>query len=78
MAIAVGCGTAEYNIGTGHDYSVPYMVNSFIKVNGVDVPHSIKPRRAREIVACYYDTAKTKAELGWEAKYGIDEMVRDL
>ena len=76
-AIAAGCGTAVYNMGTGHGYSVLDMVNSFVKVNGVDVPYSIKPRRAGDIATCYCNPAKAKAELGWEAQYGIDEMVRD-
>ena len=66
-----------YNIGTGHGYSVLDMVNAFIRVNGVDVLYSIKPRRAGDIATCYCNPAKAKAELGWEAKYGIDEMVRD-
>ena len=66
-----------YNIGTGHGYSVLDMVKAFERVNGVNVPYSIKPRRAGDIATCYCDPSKAKAELGWEAKYGIDEMVRD-
>ena len=70
-------GLNIYNIGTGHGYSVLDMVKSFVRVNGVDVPYSIKPRRAGDIATCYCNPAKAKAELGWEAKYGIDDMVRD-
>ena len=66
-----------YNIGTGHGYSVLDMVKAFVRVNGVDVPYSIKPRRAGDIATCYCNPSKAKEELGWEAKYGIDEMVRD-
>ena len=66
-----------YNIGTGHGYSVLDMVNAFVRVNGVPVPYSIKPRRPGDIATCYCNPAKAKAELGWEAQYGIDEMVRD-
>ena len=66
-----------YNIGTGHGYSVLDMVNAFIKVNGVDVPYSIKPRRAGDIATCYCNPEKAKDELGWQAKYGIEDMVRD-
>lgn len=69
--------TFIYNIGTGHGYSVLDMVNAFVKVNGVDVPYSIKPRRAGDIATCYCNPTKAKAELGWESKYGIEEMVRD-
>lgn len=67
-------------MGTGHGYSVLDMVNAFVNVNGVygvSVPYSIKPRRAGDIATCYCNPAKAKAELGWEAKFGIDEMVRD-
>ena len=69
--------TFIYNIGTGNGYSVLDMVNAFVKVNGVPVPYSIKPRRAGDIATCYCDPSKAKAELGWQAQYGIDEMVRD-
>ncbi|HCK23945.1 MAG TPA: UDP-glucose 4-epimerase GalE [Bacteroides graminisolvens] len=76
-AIERKCGLGIYNMGTGHGYSVLDMVNAFIKVNGVDVPYSIKPRRAGDIATCYCNPNKAKKELGWEAKYGIEEMVRD-
>ena len=69
--------TFIYNIGTGHGYSVLDMVNAFVRVNNVPVPYSIKPRRAGDIATCYCNPAKAKAELGWEARYGIEEMVRD-
>ena len=76
-AIQSNCGTSIYNMGTGNGYSVLDMVNAFVKVNGVEVPYSIKPRRAGDIATCYCNPAKAKAELGWEAKFGIEEMVRD-
>lgn len=69
--------TFIYNIGTGHGYSVLDMVKAFVRVNGVDVPYSIKPRRAGDIATCYCNPAKAKAELSWVAKYGIEDMVRD-
>lgn len=69
--------THIYNVGTGNGYSVLDMVKAFIRVNGVDVPYSIKPRRVGDIATCYCNPAKAKAEIGWEAKYDIDDMVRD-
>ena len=33
--------------------------------------------RDSDIAECYADPAKAKAELGWEAKRGIDEMCAD-
>ena len=76
-AINNKCGLAIYNLGTGHGYSVLDVVNAFMKVNGVKVPYVIKPRRPGDIATCYCNPAKAKAELGWEAKYGIEEMCRD-
>ena len=66
-----------YNIGTGNGYSVLDMVNAFIRVNGVDVPYRIKPRRPGDIATCYADASLAKKELGWEAQYGIKEMCED-
>lgn len=76
-AISRGCGLEVYNLGTGHGYSVLDMVRAFVKVNGVEVPYSIKPRRAGDIATCYSNPAKAEQELGWKAQYGIEDMVRD-
>ena len=77
LEVSKSRGLYIYNIGTGHGYSVLDMVKAFIRVNGVDVPYSIKPRRAGDIATCYCNPAKAAAELGWKAQYGIDDMVRD-
>lgn len=76
-AVEKSCGLAIYNLGTGHGYSVLDVVHAFEEANGLKVPYSIKPRRAGDIATCYSDPAKAKAELGWEAQYGIFEMCRD-
>ena len=77
QAIERKCGLAVYNLGTGHGYSVLDVVKAFIRVNGVDIPYSIKPRRAGDIATCYSDPSKAERELGWKARYGLDEMCRD-
>ena len=76
-AVKINCGIAIYNMGTGTGYSVLDMVKAFEIANGVSVPYAIKPRRAGDIATCYCNPAKAKAELGWEAKYSIEDMVRD-
>lgn len=76
-AIDKKCGLEIYNLGTGHGYSVLDVVNAFEKVNGLKVPYLIKPRRPGDIATCYCDPAKAKAELGWEAQYGIEDMCLD-
>lgn len=70
-------GLAIFNLGTGHGYSVLDVVKAFESANGLKVPYSIKPRRPGDIATCYCNPAKAKAELGWEAQYGIEDMCRD-
>ena len=70
-------GVKIYNLGTGKGYSVLDVVKAFSKACGHDVPYEIKPRRAGDITTCYSDASLAKKELGWEAKYDIDEMCED-
>ena len=70
-------GVSIYNLGTGHGYSVLDVVKAYSKACGKEIPYEIKPRRAGDIATCYSDPSKAKRELGWEAKYGIEEMCRD-
>ena len=67
-------GVLIYNLGTGKGYSVLDVVHAFEKACGKEIPYTIKPRRPGDIATCYADPAKAKAELGWEAQSGIDEM----
>lgn len=70
-------GVSIYNLGTGNGYSVLQVVAAFEKACGHAIPYQIKPRRAGDIATCYCDPSKAKAELGWSAEYGIDEMCAD-
>ena len=62
------------NLGTGHGYSVLDVIKAYSKACGKELPYVIDPRRPGDIAECYADPAKAKAELGWEAQYGIEEM----
>lgn len=70
-------GADAYNLGTGNGYSVLELVNAFKKVNGVDVKYKIAARRPGDIAECYADPQKAKELLGWEAKFGVEQMCKD-
>ena len=70
-------GTEVFNLGTGIGYSVMDTVNTFMKVNHVDVPYQIVGRRAGDIATCYADPAKSKEVLGWTAQETLADMCRD-
>ena len=70
-------GVEVYNLGTGNGYSVLQVVAAFEKACGHAIPYEIKPRREGDIATCYCDPQKAKEDLGWEEKYGIEEMCED-
>ena len=70
-------GIFYYNLGTGNGYSVLDIVNTFKKVNNIDVPYKIVERRPGDIACCYADPSKALRELGWKAELGLDDMCRD-
>lgn len=70
-------GIDEYNLGTGNGYSVLDLVNTFMKVNDINVKYKIVDRRPGDIDACYADASKALDILGWKATLGIEDMCRD-
>ena len=75
--IEENAGLKVYNLGTGKGYSVLDIVKSFEEATGVKIPYQICPRRSGDIAKNYCDPALAKAELGWEAENGIEEMCAD-
>lgn len=72
-----GTGVKIYNLGTGKGYSVLEILHAYEKACGKTLKYEIAPRRAGDIAQCYADTQKSKKELNWEAKRGIEEMCAD-
>lgn len=70
-------GTEIFNLGTGTGYSVLDIVNAFQKVNNIEIPYEIKPRRAGDIAECYADASKALDVLGWKAEKDLEDMCRD-
>ena len=70
-------GVQIYNLGTGNGYSVLDLVETFEKVNNIEVKRKIAPRRPGDIAVCYADPTKAKKELGWTAEKGIEDMCKD-
>ena len=70
-------GCEVFNLGTGTGYSVLDMVNTFMEVNGVNVPYEIAARRPGDIATCYADPAKSREVLHWTAEKTLSDMCRD-
>lgn len=68
------CGLFVCNLGTGIGYSVMDVLHAYEKACGKELPYVVDPRRNGDIAECYADPEKAKAEMGWEAELGIEEM----
>ena len=70
-------GFKAYNLGAGVGHSVLAMVQAFEKASGVKIAYQILPRRDGDLPAFWADANLARQELGWEARRGIEEMMRD-
>ena len=70
-------GIDAYNLGTGEGYSVLDIVNTFSRVNNVEIPYVITERRPGDIDACYADPSKALKLLNFKATKNLEEMCKD-
>lgn len=70
-------GLNIYNLGTGKGTSVLELVNTFSKVNGINVNYEIVDRRPGDIDACFADAHLAYEEIGFVTKNNIEDMCKD-
>lgn len=70
-------GYEVFNLGTGAGVSVFEMISAFEKASGREIPFKVTARRGGDIAECYADCTKARNELGWSAKYNLDDMCCD-
>ena len=70
-------GLYIYNLGTGTPYTVQEMVDTFKRVNNVDVPYKYAERRAGDLPIYYADCTKANKELYWTAEKTLEDMCKD-
>jgi UDP-glucose 4-epimerase len=69
------CITA--NLGTGRGYSVLEVVRAFEAASGKTIALEFHPRREGDSAKSFADPSLAKDELGWQARFTIDQMCRD-
>lgn len=70
-------GCRSWNIGTGQGSSVLEVVKTFERVNQMPVAYNIEPRRAGDVATSFADNTRAIAELGWQPKYSLEDMLAD-
>ena len=64
------------NLGTGNGVTVLEVVKSFEKVNNLSLNYAIVDRREGDVEAVFANNTKAKTLLGWNPKYGLEEMMK--
>lgn len=67
--------TSVFNLGTGNGVSVLECIQSFEKVTHQKLNYIIGPRRDGDVINIYANNNLAKQELGWNPKYGLDDMM---
>ncbi|MEI9750577.1 UDP-glucose 4-epimerase GalE [Moellerella wisconsensis] len=70
-------GLHIYNLGTGKGTSVLEMIAAFEKAAGKPIPYQLADRRPGDIAECWSSPEKALNDLGWKAKYSIQDMADD-
>ncbi len=65
-----------FNLGTGQGSTVQEIVDVTRRISGVDIPVQHTGRRSGDPVAIYADNAKAREVLGWQPRYGLEEIIR--
>jgi UDP-glucose 4-epimerase len=74
-ALAKGDGEI-YVIGAGKETSVNDVYRAIVEVTGFEAPITRAPRRPGDARQVYFDPAKAKRELGWEAQVSLIDGMR--
>lgn len=72
-----GAAYKVFNLGTGIGYSVLNLIAAFEKAAQTRINYKIVGRRPGDIAECWSDPSLARKELGWQAIYTLDEMIRD-
>ncbi len=73
--LADGGATTSIGVGTGVGSSVMEVLTGIERIAGRPVPYDIVERRAGDPVTTFADPTRARELLGWEARYGLDEIL---
>jgi UDP-glucose 4-epimerase len=81
MLIEAGLpGLSVFNIGSGKEYSVKEVVNTFSKVIGESIQVEQDPQRMRKVERMHMlaDVTKLRQAIEWEPRYSLEAGIADL
>jgi hypothetical protein len=70
-------GCRPVNVGTGHGSTVLEMVAAMEVACGHEIKRAFAPRRQGDTQAVWASTLLAEKELGWKARFTVEDMCRD-
>ena len=67
-----------HNLGTGRGHSTLEVLRAFERASGRTIPFSMASRRPGDAPVLQADPRRARAELGWTATRGLDQICSDL
>jgi UDP-glucose 4-epimerase len=64
-----------FNLGTGKGASVLEVLSASRRITGIDIPAEHVARRPGDPVAVFADNTKAKTLLGWQPRFGLEEII---
>ena len=65
-----------FNVGTGKGVSVLEIIQTFEMATKEKVPYELSQPRSGDTVIAYADVTKIEQQLGWKAKYSLEEALQ--
>jgi UDP-glucose-4-epimerase GalE len=74
--LAEGGASIALNLATGKGTSIAELIRVVRSVTGKDIPHEFVASRPGDPPALYADPSLAKKVLGWEPKFGLEEILQ--
>lgn len=76
QALLDGANSNFYNAGLGFGYSNKQVLDTIEKVTGLTIKIKVAPRREGDADQLFASNEKIKADLKWEPKYSLEDIVK--
>jgi UDP-glucose 4-epimerase len=66
----------NYNLGSGNGFTVAEVIETARRITGREIKTEDAPRRAGDPAVLVADSAKARAELGWQPAYDLKKIIQ--
>ncbi len=77
LLVKHGISGEAYNVGTGHAYSIQYLLDTLLSYTDVEISIKQDPDRMRpsDVPVIYADNSKLRSQTGWQPTYKFEDSL---